>query len=151
MVIYEGIFFDEESIELVRHLEKVRLPIANDEIHCTFKFRPQKDEILDELVGRELEVFVIGYGCDGRNSGFEVQLPDDLMQYYINYEEREPNKLKKPHITTSLVQGAKPINTKNLKFERLPMPYKIKGRFGYWIRDGNVGYISYDKYNIDKS
>lgn len=147
MLSYEGIFFEGETVDFIHSLEKFQLPIVNDEIHCTFKYHPSENEIFDELVGKEIEVLIVGYGYDGNNSGFEVQLPIDIMQYYINYEEHDPSRLKKPHITASLAKDAKASNTKDLIFEKLPKSYIVKGRFGYWIKEENIEYLSYDKYN----
>ncbi len=151
MVSYEGIFFEGETVDFIHSLEKNRLPIVNDKIHCTFKYNPSEDEIFDELVGKEIEVLIIGYGNDGNNSGFEVQLPSDIMKYYINYDEEEPSKLKKVHITASLSEDAKSSKTKDLKFEKLPDSYTVKGRFGYWIKEDNTEYISYDRYKTISS
>lgn len=123
------------------------MPIINDEIHCTFKYRPLKEEIFDELVGKYFDVLIIGYGCDGNNSGFELQLPDELLKYYINYAEQDTTKLKIPHITASLSEGAKAFNTKDLVFKPLATTYSVRGRFGYWIKDKNGEYVSYNKYN----
>lgn len=150
MLSYEGIFFEEDTLDFIRSLEKTQLPIVNDEIHCTFKYHPEEDEIFDELVGNEIEILLIGYGCDGNNSGFEIQLPDNVKRYYINYEENDPSKLKIPHITASLAVGAKASNTKNLKFEKLSNPYVVKGRFGYWIKEDNHEYLSFEKYKMSK-
>lgn len=140
MVIYEGIFFDDDTVNFIRKLEKRPLAIPINEIHCTFKFRPRDDEIFDELVGKEIELSI----SDGNNSGFEVELPVDIMHYYINYDKS--GKLNRPHITVSLSQGAKPLDTKNLKFEKLLKTYKVKGRFGYWIKKGISEHISYNIY-----
>ena len=89
MLSYEGIFFEGDSVDFIHSLEKNQLPIVNDEIHCTFKYHPSEDEIFDELVGKEIEVLIVGYGCDGNNSGFEIQLPEDIIQYYINYDDND--------------------------------------------------------------
>lgn len=51
-------------------LENPMLLVVNDEIHCTFKYHPNDDEILDELVGRKIEVLIIGYGNNCQNSCF---------------------------------------------------------------------------------
>ena len=150
MVNYEGIFFEGESADIIRSLDIKELPITNDLFHCTFKYRPRDDEIFDEIVGMEIEVLIIGYGNDGHNSGFAVQLPNDITKYYINYDEKD-NKLKIPHITASLAKGAKAVNTKNLTFVPLKKPIKIKGRFGYWIIEGNRQYVSYDKYKNNRT
>lgn len=147
MLSYEGIFFEGKTADFIHSLEKQRLPIVNDVIHCTFKCYPSNNEIFNELVGKEFDVLIIGYGCDGNNSGFELRLPDSLVKYYINYDEQEPSKLKKPHITASLTREAKPFKTKDLEFKPLDTTYSIRGRFGYWIKENNNEYVSYEKYN----
>lgn len=146
MVSYEGIFFEGDIVEFIHSLEEVHLPVINDEIHCTFKYHPSEDEIFDELVGREIEVLIVGYGCDGKNSGFEIQLPNEIASYYINYEGDGSGILKIPHITASLAQGAKASNTKSLDFKKLPNPVVVKGRFGYWIKEDDKEYLSYERY-----
>lgn len=150
MLSYEGIFFEGETVDFIHSLETIKLPIVNNEMHCTFKYHPLSDEIFDELVGKEIEVLLIGYGNDGKNSGFELQLPNELTKYYINYDEDNPSKLKVPHITASLSEDAEPFRTKDLHFESLSKTYTIKGKFGYWIKDNNREYISYDPYNKKK-
>ena len=146
MLSYEGIFFDSTTEEFIHSLENPKLPVINDEIHCTFKYHPHIEEIFDELVGKEIEVLIVGYGNDGQNSGFEIQLPNDIMPYYINFDEDHPGKLKKPHITASLAIGAKASKTKDLKFEKLDVSYKVNGTFGYWIKNDNEEYKSFEKY-----
>lgn len=150
MLSYEGIFFEGKTAALIHSLEAVQLPIVNDEIHCTFKYHPKENEIFDDLVGKEIEVLLIGYGYDKNNSGFQLQLPSEIMQYYINYDEDNPQKLKVPHITASLSIGAKACQTKDLYFEPLPKPIAIIGRFGYWIKDNGNEYVSYEPYNSTK-
>ena len=54
--------------------------------------------------------------------------------------------LKVPHITASLKEGAKASNTKNLKFETLSKPVKVTGKFGFWIKKEDKGYLSYKPY-----
>lgn len=146
MVKYEGLFFDKESIDIIKSLEKNKLEFINDEIHCTFKYKPNNNEIFNDIVGKEFEVYLVGYGSDGMNSGFEIELPKELLKYYINYEE-DGSKLKIPHITASISKDAKSNNTKNLKFIPLPRKYKVKCKFGFSIIDDNENeYLSYDTY-----
>ena len=147
MLKYEAIFLDEESINLIQQLEENKLDRVNDEIHLTLKYKPNDNEIFNEIVGKEFELYLIGYGNDGANAGFEVELSDELKPYYINYDEDEPSKLKTPHITSSLALDAKAMNTKNLLFNKLPQKYKIKGTFGFWLEDeeGNEK-LSFEKY-----
>lgn len=81
-------FFDLEICYTIHQLESKKLDKVNDEIHCAFKYHPTNDEI----VGKEVEVYLIRYGNNGQNSGFEVLIPNKLKEYYINYDK--PNQLK---------------------------------------------------------
>lgn len=146
MLSYEGIFFEAEVVELIHSLESKKLDKINDKIHCTFKYHPSEEEIFNNIVGKNFEVFLIGYGNDGMNSGFQILLPDELIPYYINYDEQNPDVLKVPHITASLSEGAKASSTKNLEFKPLEKPIRIVGKFGYWIKDENNEYLSYNPY-----
>lgn len=146
MLSYEGLFFDSKTVKLIHSLEKNPLANTNDEIHCTFKYHPNDSEIFNNLVGKTFEIYLIGYANDGNNSGFEILLPQELMEYYINYDEQDSSLLKIPHITASLADGARAINTKNLKFNPLEIPVRIVGRFGYWIKENDKEYLSFDRY-----
>jgi hypothetical protein len=137
MVRYEGLFLDKESVQLVKAIEPVNLGFQNDEIHITFKYKPSVEETFDEIVGRVYELKVIGYGNDGKNSGFQVELPDELLPYYINVDEN--GNLKPPHITVSLAEGAKAKDTAFLDFVPLT-PFTIKARFGYWTKKGRLSF-----------
>lgn len=147
MINYEGIFFDEKNINIIQKEELQKLDIINDEIHCTFRYHPDENEIFNDIVGQTFEMYLIGYACDGQNSGFALQLPPELIPYYINYDEQNPNFLKIPHITASLKEGATAANTKNLEFKPLEEPIKVTGRFGFWIKEENREYVSYKPYN----
>lgn len=84
------------------------------------------------------------------NSGFQISLPEELIPYYINYDEQNLDVLKVPHITTSLAEGAKASNTKNLQLRPLEKPIRIVEKFGYWIKDENDEYLSYAPYPKNK-
>jgi hypothetical protein len=146
MIKYEAIFLDEESINLIHELEENKLDRINDEIHLTLKYKPKDNEIFNDIVGKEFDMYLIGYANDGMNSGFEIELTEELKPYYINYDEINTTTLKKPHITASLSNEAEAVNTKNLNFVKLPQKYKVKGRFGYWIEDDDKAYLSFKKY-----
>lgn len=147
MVVYEGIFFDEENVKKLLEYEKEPLEKVIDYIHITFKFKPSYEEIFNDIVGKFFEIKIIGYACDGKNSGFEIEIPHDLKKYYIHHEYKNRNIPIIPHITTSISLDSKPVNTKNLEFIPLEKPVMIKGRFGYWINDNGEEYLSFEKYS----
>ena len=149
MVKYEGLFFDEEASKIISTLDVNKLGKINDVIHCTFKYMPSDDEIFNELVGREFEISLIGYGSDGKNSGFTILLPEELNNYYINYDE--DGNLRVPHITSSLAEGAEAKDTKNLNFEIISFQHKIKCRFGFWIKENDKEFLSFNKYLKDNN
>lgn len=151
MVSYEGIFFDEDTVEFIHLLEGKKLARVNDKIHCTFKYHPNDLEIFNEIVGQYFDLYLVGYGNDGKNSGFKVMLPEVLEEYYVNYDEENLEKLKVPHITVSLGEDASAKNTKDLTFVSLKNPVKLVGRFGYWIKENGLEYLSFDKYDINKN
>lgn len=139
MVIYEGIFFEGENVDIISSLEKEKLDKIVDNLHCTFKYKPDTEEIFNDIVGQTFEVYLVGYGCDRKNSGFSIVLPDVLKDYYINHDENT-GELKVAHITTSLSNDGKAVDTKNLSFNLLDKPIKIIGRFGYFLDNKTVSY-----------
>ena len=144
MIYYEGLFFDDENAKKILSLEKHKLDFRIEVIHCTFKYLPSKDEILNELVGNEYEIEINGYGFDSNNSGFCISLPDELERYYINTDV--DNNFIIPHITCSRTIESSSENTKNIVFEYFDKPIKVKCRFGFFIKDIDKSYISYKKY-----
>ena len=148
MVSYEGIFFEGESKKKILSHEKIHLPIINDELHCTFVYHPKEEELWDELVGKEFEIQLVGYACNGKNSGFQISIPEELTKYYKNTDSEKEYELKTPHITTSVTKDSKPYFTKDLNFIPLEKPIPIKGKFGYWEKDENgKEYVTYLRKN----
>ena len=126
-ISYIAIFFeDKDTLSKIKSLEREPLPITNDILHCTLKYHPKENELFPEIIGKEFTIKLTGYASNGKNSGFEIELPTELEKYYINYDE-VTNKLKTPHITTSLSEGAKAKDTKDLKFIPLPKTEIITG------------------------
>lgn len=140
MIVYEGLFFRDN--ELIRNLEVNKLPNIYKVLHCTFKYKPKEEEIFYNLIGREFEIELVGYGSDLNNSGFQVRLPKELEEYFVNYDE--DGSLKVPHITASLSENADSNKTKDLVFFPLERKIKIIGKFGCLIRENDSEYVSYN-------
>ena len=145
MVDYEGIFFDENECKKIRGLEKNPHANIHECIHCTFIYKPSNDQIYDFLLNKEIDIYLISYGSSKNNSGFEVEIPEEYMKYYDNYDI-EGNYVK-PHLTASISDNGKSKDTCKLKFTPLEEKVKITGKFGYWIKedDGNE-YLSFEPY-----
>lgn len=125
---YQGLFFDEESQKKLIKLQKDKLKDNIRDMHITFKFG-ETEKYPEELLGKEFDVKIIGYASNGRNSGFQIELPDELKTYYKNQNG--------PHVSVSIgeVDGVKgkPVDTGKLKFELLENPIEMKSRLGYYI------------------
>ncbi len=124
---YQGIFFDKETELKLVELQKKGLRDIVKDMHITFKFG-ELDKFPDELMNKEIALKLIGYASDGRNSGFQVELPEELNKYYKNKNVA--------HITVSLgeVDGVKgkPVDTGKMNFEQID-PIEISGQLGYFV------------------
>ena len=125
---YQGLFLDEKTEEKLIELQKDKLNSVVKDMHITFKFG-QLNPFPSELMEKIFEVKIIGYASDGRNSGFQVELPEELKPYYENQNV--------PHITVSLgeVDGVKgkAVDTGTLKFESLEETINIPSQLGYFV------------------
>lgn len=118
IIYYFGVFFDPEDLPIKGKLKNV---ICNP--HITFEFLPE--QVPSNLLGEKVTVTVIGYGNDGQNEGLTVKLPHYVEDYYKNNAT--------PHITLSIAEGAKAVNTKNLVFTEI-RPVTITGQFGIFTK-----------------
>lgn len=124
---YQGIFFDEETQKKLIQLQENGLSDIVNDMHITFNFG-ELDQYPDELMNKEIVLKLIGYASDGKNSGFQVELPEELKSYYKNKNGA--------HITVSLgeVNGVKgkAVDTGIMKFEPIN-PVEISGKLGYFV------------------
>ena len=125
---YEGMFFDEETQAKLVELQPKGLESIVKDMHITFKFG-ELDKFPDELMGKDHLIKLIGYASDGKNSGFQVELPEELNDYYKNQNV--------PHITVSLgeVDGVKgkAVDTGTMEFKKIEEPIEILGKLGYFV------------------
>ena len=139
MVLYQAIFFDKNNIERLVNMQGEKLENVQELMHCTFGFCPSEEQInkFSQILGRIITLKVIGYGSDGKNSGFEVELSPELEEVYAN-ATRKGNKIR-PHITVSMAAGAKAKDTATLQFSPLEEPFEIVGIAGYIEQDKGNG------------
>lgn len=101
----------------LQHLERViRSP------HVTFVYEP--DSVDESLFGEKVEIKVIGYGNNGINEGFQVEIFSS-NERIVKMARRIPV----PHITLSVGEHGKPVDTKKLDFAPIE-EFMIEGWFG---------------------
>lgn len=136
-IIYEGFFIwnDLES----------KLPKDIRFKHITTEFMPKVTH--EHLYGQIATFKVTGYGNDGINEGYKVELiaAQTTDRDELKLEELY-KKIEVPHITLSTSPEGKPVNTKNLKFEPLAddKPFIVITQFGDFA--DNRPYL-YDPFN----
>lgn len=90
--------------------------------HVTLAFKPTKEqcEELANYIGKQTEVKIVSYGNDGQNEGVGVEIDNSIP--YFGAQQK--------HITLSIANGAKAVNTANLTMEKIE-PFSVSGRIGY--------------------
>lgn len=92
--------------------------------HITFGYKVTPPDGIDWEA--EYPIVVIGYANDGTNEGYCCEFPPELDEMYFGTDM--------PHITVSVSDDGKPVNTQYLDFEELDEPFTIYGKFGYYAR-----------------
>lgn len=126
-VVYCGIFFDKFPYKGV-----LAKQIQN--IHVTHMYRPMPMKINPSFFGKEVRATIHGYAIDVNNEGFLVSLHCD--------DEALADALKEiavPHITISVSESGKPVNTGKLSF-RPTNEFVVTGKYGAFCTDKNVHY-----------
>lgn len=140
-VVYQAIFINPEDVTKLIERQGEKLPREVKDMHCTFKYQPSEIEIkkFSELLGKDIILKVVGYCSDGKNSGYEIELlPEQELAYSnvhsINQEQLVPRVEKTtPHITVSMEEGAKAVDTGRLQFSREGFePFVIHGKAGFF-------------------
>ena len=135
-------------------MQNQKLPIIPNNMHCTFKYEPNDEEIekfSKKLLGKKVNLQVVGYGSDGKNSGFEIALDEEQELVYTNTKIIEENDVIEeeytiPHITVSMSENAQAIDTGLLDFKPLDEPFEITGVGGFFVIDTNshIGKVTFD-------
>ena len=126
---YQGGFFNNKTAKYIVSLQKDGLEEIVRDMHVTFKFGTL-EQYPEDMLDKEFEIELIGYGSDGKNSGFEVRLPKELEEKW--YKGNRPI-----HTTVSIgtkdgVKG-KPVDTAKLNFIPLESPIKLIIQLGYFV------------------
>ena len=126
--LYTGWFVEPEEIgQIAAELAPQRLEKKIEYPHITLVFKPE--QVNTELFGSKARITVTGYGNDGENEGVLVKVePEEetLRHAVLN--------LDTPHITLSIAEGAKAVNTRKLEFHSVE-PVVLEGIFGGMTAD----------------
>lgn len=127
---YIGIFFNYEELHNKIKMIGNRLERTIANPHVTFMYKP--DTADESLFGEKVKVRIIAYGNNGDNEGFKVELftSNEQLQKMIN-------NIPVPHITISISDTGKPVNTRFIDFAPLDNSIEIEGKFGGFV-DGKV-------------
>lgn len=122
-VIYTGAFVDSKDLERKLEeygVERTKLWRQIQDTHVTFQFRPK--EVDETLFGLPVDIRVIGYGVNPQNEGLlvEATCANETVQKLCD-------KVEVPHITLSVSEDGKPVNTRYVGFAPIKTPFIIRG------------------------
>ena len=138
---YCGVFFDYDEVQNLAQRFEAPLYKIIEKPHVTLKYRPSEDDVesLKAHLGERVKFTAQFWGNNEKNSGFAVSL-SSLPSKEI-YERLQG--IKFPHITTSIAEGAKAVDTYKLfdgsgEPPKLIAPESIRGRVGFFLENGDV-------------
>lgn len=100
--------------------------------HVTLGYMPQ--DAHEDLFGETRSMTVVGYGNDGRNEGVEIVLGNDANDTLIELGRSVPL----PHVTLSVSEDGRPVDTRDIEFQPLDEPIELTGRFGGYTTGNEV-------------
>lgn len=123
-IAYWGLFVSDGVYECNKARHKFK---RISDCHITFGYNPaETDEIPFDLLGKEFEIAVTGYGMDEKAAGLRVEIPDELKKYYRG--------AKNVHITTSISEIGRPVDTGNIKEWKDCCKWYLKGKLGLRLK-----------------
>jgi hypothetical protein len=129
--IYTGVFFDaaELSEKFAKYVGEETLSNIIKNPHVTFTFKPSSVDT--SLLGKPVCFTVTGYACDGKNQGLSVEV--SLIHAGLSSEYQT---VKHPHITISVSEDGRPVDTGKLCFTPLSESFDITGKYGVFTDNG---------------
>jgi hypothetical protein len=94
----------------------------------TYAYLNETVEMFKNLLGKEVTVSIIGYGNDGNNEGFFVEILTKNIPYL---------GADRPHITLSVSAVGKAVNTAFVPMSTTA-DGKVTGRIGFFTNDGKI-------------
>ncbi len=128
---YIGCFLDFDMLHAsIAQLPQKRLFRVIAQPHVTFAYKPETVDT--SLFGQSLTLTVTGYGNDGENEGLRVQVQTENEKL-----QAMADAIAVPHITLSVSETGKPVNTAKLNFSPIEA-FGLTGVFGGFCFDGSV-------------
>ena len=139
-IIYTGLFVDPQKIYEMfppKLDHKIRDP------HVTAAFRPDDTKVLLDSLEDDAKINIIAYGNDGKNEGLLVDVEADeaiknILDNVIEPDKNGELKHVPTHITLSIADGAKAVDTRNLDFQKLEQPVSITGSYKLFSKKGTL-------------
>ena len=122
MYIYTGVFFNNETSEMLRRFNSKKLARETKALHVTVLYKPS--DAHEELFGSEVEIEVTGYGCNNENEGLSCKVTSENPEMQLLLDTIEV-----PHITLAVSERGKAVNTRFLDFAK-PASFRCKGTYG---------------------
>lgn len=131
--IYTGVFFELDDLinKFNNNIHAARLSNTIQNPHVTFTYKPT--QVNEDLFGTPTKFEVIGYACDGKNQGFKVRAATIHKSLRDEYEN-----IENPHITISVSEDGKPVDTGKLDFHFVEKPFFITGHYGAFSNEGVI-------------
>ena len=132
--IYTGVFFDlselsNKFVKFASFIEEETLSNIIKNPHVTFTYKPK--DVRKDLLGKPARFRVIGYACDGKNQGLQVEVLSIHSSLLSEY-----GTIKVPHITISVSEDGRPVDTGKLDFKPISVPFEVVGTYGAFTDEG---------------
>lgn len=130
-VIYTAAFVNAKELDqLLREhgVQRMKLDREIRDTHVTFQFRPQTVD--ESLFGSPVDIRVVGYGVNSQNEGLLVEIfchNEKVQEIFCEHVEL-------PHITLSVSEDGKPVNTRYVDFVQIEDPFTIQGVYDAFRR-----------------
>lgn len=59
-ILYYGIFFNDDSKKIISSLDVNKLEVVPDDFHVTFRYLPNDEERVNDVVGKWFDLKIIG-------------------------------------------------------------------------------------------
>lgn len=137
--IYTGVFFDSSELDklFMTYFGKEKLSNVIENPHVVFTYKPGMVD--PKLLGVPVKFKVVGYANDGKNQGLQVAEPIISVNNSIstyNSLLTEYYAVGNHHITVSISEDGKAIDTGKLRFEPISTPFEIVGKYGVFTDEG---------------